>query len=196
MSDLQAKLSSPLIDGRFDLEPLTEAALGCAGWIDRQTSLAFQLGPELREGPDCPWWNFRMELFGGGEPLPMASVTLVRTVPGSSHVKDAIYEVRGRDVFSIIDSRTPKGLTDALERRIEEFDVRHHGQIRNLIASHCRRATQDSERARIVHELGGRGDFLEFTLAAIRACHVRWKPSPSGGYPLNDRAETVSFTFV
>jgi len=193
MSDLQRKLESPLIDPMFDLEPVRDVELGRRGWFDRRSRLTFQFGPSYREGPNCAWWHFATACPGDDEPLTMSRITLTRTVPGSRPVEHAVYEISEADIFEQIDAKPLKTYSDAIERRIGEFEEQYHDQIRSLIAGHRRSDAKIPMRQAVVAELGGREQFKAITLAAIRACHVRWQSSKSGGYSLSDWAETVDF---
>jgi hypothetical protein len=62
MEEEPATIVSPLIDPIFDMKIVDRVSLELAesGWIDRKTGLLFRLQEEIREGPECRYWRFRV----------------------------------------------------------------------------------------------------------------------------------------
>lgn len=72
MEEEPATIVSPLVDPVFDMEIVDRGSLELAesGWIDRNTGLLFRLQEEIREGPECRRWRFRV----GPADNPRASI--------------------------------------------------------------------------------------------------------------------------
>ena len=182
-----------MIDNRFDLEPMKKPEGSCNGWIDRRTNLGFQLGPEYRTTDDPHQWVFWMNL-NDSSALSIVWFTLHRTEKGIRPVDHAIYVVQADRIREWLDFGR-KTFANDLEKRIGEFKPEFHHSIRRLVANHRRFAKEYAIRCAIVDRLGGIEAFLDYLIAAVRACNVSSRPTMPGRLG-RDWAQTVDVILV